>query len=82
MFYLRKVTCSLTDGSDRGNFVVTDTKLVSEEKKQIVKNLYLSGIGEEFIALQLDLEIPVVIEILKELNVLKEWYWLKKGKSC
>jgi len=51
---------------------MTDTKLVSEEKKQIVKNLYLSGIGEEFIALQLDLEIPIVTEILKELNVLKE----------
>lgn len=45
---------------------------VSEEKKQIVKNLYLSGIGEEFIALQLDLEIPIVVEILKELNVYKE----------
>jgi hypothetical protein len=45
---------------------------VSEEKKQIVKNLYLSGIGEEFIALQLDLEIPIVVEILKELNAYKE----------
>ena len=45
---------------------------VSEEKMQIVKNLYLSGIGEEFIALQLDLEIPVVIRILKELDVYKE----------
>ncbi|MGI0016365.1 MAG: hypothetical protein ACREBU_23340 [Nitrososphaera sp.] len=51
---------------------MTDTKLVSEEKNQIVKNLYLSGIGEEFIALQLDLEIPTVIEILKELNAHKE----------
>jgi len=51
---------------------VSDTKQVSDEKKQIVKNLYLSGIGEEFIALQLDLEIPTVIEILKELNAYKE----------
>jgi len=44
---------------------------VSEEKIQIVKNLYLSGISEEFIALQLDLEIPVVIQILKDLEVYK-----------
>jgi hypothetical protein len=37
-----------------------------EEKKRIVVNLYESGIGEEFIALQLDLEIPTVISILNE----------------
>ncbi len=29
----------------------------------------MSGIGEEFIAMQLDLEIPVVITILKDLRV-------------
>jgi hypothetical protein len=45
---------------------------ISEEKMQIVKNLYLSGISEEFVALQLDLEIPVVIRILKELDVYRE----------
>jgi hypothetical protein len=45
---------------------------VSDEKTQIVKNLYLSGISEEFIALQLDLEIPVVIKILKDSSVYKE----------
>jgi hypothetical protein len=49
--------------------VTQDT--ISEEKKQIVRNLYLSGISEEFVALQLDLEIPVVIKILKELDVYK-----------
>jgi hypothetical protein len=43
--------------------------MISEEKKDVVKNLYLSGIGEEFIAMQLDLEIPVVISVLKELGV-------------
>jgi hypothetical protein len=43
---------------------------VSEEKKQIVKNLYLSNIAE-FIAMQVDLEIPRVIGILKELDVYK-----------
>lgn len=42
-----------------------------EEKKRIVVNLYESGIGEEFIALQLDLEIPIVISILKEHNIYK-----------
>ena len=45
---------------------------VSEEKVQIVRNLYLSGISEEFIAMQLDLEIPAVIKILKDLEVYKE----------
>jgi hypothetical protein len=47
------------------------TRNVSEEKKQVVMNLYISGIGEEFIAMQLDLEIPLVISILKELNIYK-----------
>jgi len=42
---------------------------VSEEKKRIVKNLYLSNIAEEFIAMQVDLDIPTVIGILKELDV-------------
>jgi len=42
---------------------------VSSEKKEVVKNLYLSGIPEEFIAMQLDLEIPVVISILKEQRI-------------
>ena len=42
---------------------------VFEDKKRIVKNLYLSNIAEEFVAMQVDLEIPVVINILKELDV-------------
>jgi hypothetical protein len=44
---------------------------VSQEKKQIVKNLYLSNIAEEFIAMQVDLEIPLVISILKQWDVYK-----------
>jgi hypothetical protein len=40
-------------------------------QKRIVVNLYESGIGEEFIALQLDLEIPTVISILEEHNIYK-----------
>lgn len=42
---------------------------ISEEKKEIIRNLYISGIPEEFIAMQLDLEIPVVIALLRELSV-------------
>jgi hypothetical protein len=45
------------------------TNDVSEDKKRIVKNLYLSNIAEEFVAMQVDLEIPVVISMLKELDV-------------
>jgi hypothetical protein len=44
-------------------------KMIPEQKKDAVRNLYLSGIGEEFIAMQVDLEIPVVISILKELGI-------------
>ena len=46
--------------------------LVSENTKEIVKNLYTSGIPEEFVAMQVDLEIPVVIKILKEAGVYRE----------
>lgn len=45
------------------------TAAVSAEKKEIVKNLYVSGIPEEFIAIQLDLEIPTVIAVLKEAGI-------------
>jgi hypothetical protein len=45
--------------------------MISEVKKDAVKYLYLSNIGEEFIAMQTDLEIPVVISILKELGIYK-----------
>jgi hypothetical protein len=45
------------------------TNNISEYKKQIVKNLSLSNIGEEFVAMQADWEIPVVTSILKELDV-------------
>ena len=46
-------------------------EIISSEKKEVIKNLYLSGIGEEFIAMQLDIEIPDVIKVLKELDVYK-----------
>lgn len=45
---------------------------ISEQKKEIIKNLYISSIPEEFISLQLDLEIPVVVAVLKELDTYKK----------
>jgi hypothetical protein len=44
---------------------------ITLEKREVIRNLYLSGIGEEFIAMQLDIEIPDVIKVLKELDVYK-----------
>jgi hypothetical protein len=38
---------------------------------KLIKVGTLSGIGEEFIAMQLDIEIPDVIKVLKELDVYK-----------
>jgi hypothetical protein len=48
------------------------TESITQEKKDVIKNLYLSGIAEEFIAMQPDLEIPTVIDVLKELDVYKD----------
>jgi hypothetical protein len=48
------------------------TESITQEKKDVIRNLYLSRIGEEFIAMQLDLEIPIVIDVLKELDVYKD----------
>jgi hypothetical protein len=47
------------------------SKEIPYEKKVVVKNLCMSNIAEEFIAMQVDLEIPLVISILKELDVYK-----------
>ena len=44
---------------------------ITLEKKEVIRNLYLSGIGEEFIAMWLYIEIPDVIKVLKELDVYK-----------
>lgn len=46
-------------------------EVITPEKKEVIRNLYLSGIGEEFIAMQLDIEIPEVIKVLKELDIYK-----------
>lgn len=48
-----------------------------EEKKQTAKNLYLGDLPEEVIAMQLDLEVPAVVRLLKEMNL----YNSKKGAA-
>ena len=47
---------------------VADAMQALSDKKLIVKNLFLSDIPEEFIAMQLDLDVPTVVSILKEMN--------------
>jgi hypothetical protein len=49
----------------------TISKDIPKDKKMVVKNLYLSNIAEEFVAMQVDMEIPLVISILKEWGVYK-----------
>jgi hypothetical protein len=56
-------------------------KMISEQKKDAVRNLYLSGIGEEYIAMQVDLEIPIVISILKELGIYRSVKEEKVGSN-
>jgi hypothetical protein len=50
---------------------MSNAENIIQEKKEVIRNLYLSGFGEEFIAMQLDLEIPVEIRVLKELGEYK-----------
>ncbi len=45
--------------------------IIIPEKKEVIRNLYLPGMWEEFIAMQLDIEIPDVKKVLKELDVYK-----------
>ncbi|HEX7179439.1 MAG TPA: hypothetical protein VF220_06900 [Nitrososphaeraceae archaeon] len=54
--------CQLVGGN-------TVTNEYTRRKEEIIKNLYLSGMPEEFIAMQMDLEIPVIIGILQEIGV-------------
>jgi hypothetical protein len=50
---------------------MTRSENITVDQKDVIRNLYLSGIGEEFIAMQLDIEIPDLIKVLKELDVYK-----------
>jgi len=42
--------------------------IISDSKKEMARNLHLSGISEEFIALQLDLETDDIKHILREMD--------------
>ncbi|MGC2428941.1 MAG: hypothetical protein WA421_18045 [Nitrososphaeraceae archaeon] len=46
-----------------------NTSISGDETKNIVIYLYESGIEQEFIDLQLDLNIPTVISILKKEHI-------------
>lgn len=63
------ILCRLVLNYQSCDRTIMATATVSSEKKEIVKNLYVSGIPEEFIAIQLDLEIPIVIAILQEAGI-------------
>jgi hypothetical protein len=76
MLYNLLIHTVITGRNDRANMLKPATfhynrPVSQEEQKRVVINLYESGIAEEFIALQLDLEIPAVISILKEYNIYK-----------
>jgi len=70
---LNRYTLHMLNGVAYTDLTTTSTtsKDIPHEKKVVVKNLYISNIAEEFIAMQVDLEIPLVIGILKELDVYK-----------
>ena len=70
---LNRYTLHMLNGVAYTDLTTTSdtSKDVPYEKKVVVKNLYISNIAEEFIAMQVDLEIPLVISILKELDVYK-----------
>lgn len=65
--YRQNLKCRVVLGNGMAQMAV-----ISEDKKIVAKNLYLSGIGEEFIAMQVDLEIPTVIQVLKEQGMYKK----------
>ena len=44
------------------------SNVINNEKKEVVRNLYLSGISEDMIADQLDLDINTVKMLIKEIN--------------
>ncbi len=46
--------------------------MVPQDKKDAIVNLYASNIDVEFISMQVDLDIPTVITILKELGIYME----------
>jgi hypothetical protein len=68
---LNRYRLHMLNGVAYTDLTTTSATSKAYEKKVVVKNLYISNIAEEFIAMQVDLEIPLVINILKELDVYK-----------
>lgn len=48
-------------------------KVIPQDKRDAIMNLYASNIDVEFISMQVDLDIPTVITILRELGVYQEY---------
>ena len=46
--------------------------MVPQDKKDAIVNLYVSNIDVQFISMQVDLDIPTVITVLKELGIYME----------
>ena len=47
-------------------------KVIPQDKRDAIMNLYASNIDVEFISMQVDLDIPTVITVLRELGVNQE----------
>jgi len=47
-------------------------KVIPQDKRDAIMNLYTSNIDVEFISMQVDLDIPTVITVLRELGVYQE----------
>jgi len=47
-------------------------KVIPQDKRDAIMNLYTSNIDVEFICMQVDLDIPTVITVLRELGVYRE----------
>lgn len=48
-------------------------KVIPQDKRDAIMNLYTSNIDVEFISMQVDLDIPTVITVLRELGVYEEY---------
>ncbi|MGI8719515.1 MAG: hypothetical protein ACR2KF_03225 [Nitrososphaeraceae archaeon] len=46
--------------------------MIPQNKKDAIMNLYASNIDLEFISMQVDLDIPTVIIVLKDLGIYQE----------
>jgi len=59
-----------TDYASQSSLLISNESC--PDKKEVIRNLYLSGIGEEFIAMQLDWEIPPPRTLIDE----------RRGSDC